>query len=65
LNQQELEMQSILVRVLQEFLEAAVYTKQQQDTNLQEQSQGSPVQGKDCKTLLTIWRLGMSATKMG
>ena len=74
LNQQELEMQSILVRVLQvckiallltsslwstvhcpnllekfglpcssvslqEFLEAAVYTKQQQDTNLQEQSQ--------------------------
>jgi len=39
LNQQELEMRSILVRVQQELLKAAVHTRQQQGTNLQEQSQ--------------------------
>jgi len=45
LNQQELEMRSILVRVQQELLKAAVHTRQQQ-----EQPQASPVQGEDLKS---------------
>jgi len=50
LNQQELEMRSILVRVQQELLKAAVHTKQQQGTNSQEPLQASPVQGEDLKS---------------
>jgi len=47
LNEQELEMRSILVRVQQELLKAAVHTRHRQETNSQEQEQASPVQGED------------------
>jgi len=50
LNQQELEMRSILVRVQQELLKAAVHTRQQQETNSQEPLQASSVQGEDLKS---------------
>jgi len=39
LNEQELEMRSILVRVQQELLKAAVNTRHRQETNSQEQQQ--------------------------
>jgi len=47
LNEQELEMRSILVRVQQELLKAAVHTRQRQETNLQEEQQASPAQCQD------------------
>merc|ERR1719222_862272 len=50
LNQQELEMRSILVRVQQELLKAAVHTRQQQETHSQEPLQVSSVQGEDLKS---------------
>jgi len=47
LNEQELEMRSILVRVQQELLKAAVHTRHRQETNLQEEQQASPAQCQD------------------
>jgi len=44
LNEQELEMRSILVRVQQDLLKAAVHTRHRQETDFQEQQQALPVQ---------------------
>jgi len=50
LNEQELEMRSILVRVHQELVKAAVNTRHQQETNSQEQQQAPPAQGEGLKS---------------
>jgi len=50
LNEQELEMRSILIRVQQELLKAAVHTRHRQETNSQNQQQAPPAQGEDLKS---------------
>jgi len=50
LNEQELEMRSILVRVHQELVKAAVNTRQTQETNSQEQQQAPAVQVEGLKS---------------
>jgi len=47
LNEQELEMRSILVRVQQELLKAAVNTRHRQETNSQEQQLEQEKTGKE------------------
>jgi len=47
LNEQELEMRSILVRVQQELLKAAVQTSHRQETNSEEEQQEQGKSGKE------------------
>jgi len=60
LNEQELEMRSILVRVQQELLKAAVHTRQRQETNLQEEQQASPAQ---CQDLVVVDKCNKQGVK--
>merc|ERR1712181_6465 len=50
LNEQELEMRSILVRVHQELVKAAVNTRHQQETNSQEEQQAPAAQVEGLKS---------------
>jgi len=65
LNQQELEMRSILVRVQQELLKAAVHTKQQKEANSQEPLQASSAQGEDLKSLPHNLAVGDECNQQG